>query len=90
MTGHTHTLDEWFAFLSLGLAVWAAQAAVIWLIADAESLSPRRAVVRLLESEAVYPLLREWDTARHATREAFRDAAALLILLFTRPQGAMA
>jgi hypothetical protein len=37
----------------------------------------------------VYPLLREFDNARHTVREFRRDAAALVLLLTTSPKGAM-
>ncbi|MFE2311612.1 hypothetical protein ACFXC8_00175 [Streptomyces sp. NPDC059441] len=46
-------------------------------------------------SEVAYPLLREWANARHivrqtgrTSREACRDAAALVLLLTTSPKGA--
>ena len=58
--------------------------------ADLADFDPRPAPARLVESEALYPLLREWDTARHAFRGACRDLAALLILLTTSPKGQLA
>lgn len=49
----------------------------------------RPALSRLVKSEAVYLLFREWDIACRASREALRDAAALLLLLTTSPKGAL-
>lgn len=88
---HTHSLAEWAASLSLGLVPVGA----IWFVlafagADLAYFDPRPLLARVIRSEAVYPLLREWDIARHASREALRDAAALLLLLTTSPKGAMA
>ncbi|MFF6781370.1 hypothetical protein [Streptomyces sp. NPDC012510] len=90
MTGHTHSLAEWAAFLSLGVGVHAAFSVVWFLLVDSDSardFDPRPWLARAIRSEAVYPLLREWDIARHASREALRDAAALLLLLTTSPKG---
>lgn len=87
----THDLAEWAAFLSLGVGVHASFSAVWFLLVDASrrDFDPRPAVRRAINSEALYPLLREWDTARSASREALRDAAALLLLLTTSPKGAL-
>lgn len=87
----THDLAEWAAFLSLGVAVHASFSVGWFLLVDAHrtDFDPRPAVRRAVCSEAVYPLLREWDIARHASREALRDAAALLLLLTTSPKGAL-
>jgi hypothetical protein len=65
----------------------------IWFVlafagADAAYFDPRPLLTRVVNSEAAYPLLREFDNARHASREAFRDAAALLLLLTTSPERA--
>jgi hypothetical protein len=65
----------------------------IWFVlafagADAAYFDPRPLLARTVRSEAVYPLLREFDNARHASCEALRDAAALLILLTTSPERA--
>lgn len=77
------------AAISLALCGWASCASVLYLTHDAAlvDFDPRPAVSRAVRSEAVYPLLREWDIARHASREALRDAAALLLLLTTTPKG---
>ncbi|MFJ4624295.1 hypothetical protein [Streptomyces sp. NPDC088812] len=93
MSGHTHTLAEWAAFLSLGAGIPAAVSVPYFLLVDAECWAWPRPLVtvvdRAVRSEALYLLLREWDTARHTVREFCRDAAALLILLTTSPKGAM-
>jgi hypothetical protein len=81
----------------------------IWFVlafagADAAYFDPRPLLARAARAEAVYPLLREFDNARHASREALREdviyarltlretaitAAALLALLIpTSPEGA--
>lgn len=74
------------AAISLALAGWASCASVLYLTYDVD---PRQLLARAVCSEAAYPLLREWDNARHASREALRDAAALLLLLTTSPKGAL-
>lgn len=95
----THTLAEWAAFLSLGVSVPAALSVPYFLTVDADlaDFDPRPAVRRArpvvwdaTRSEALYPLLREWDNARHSARDAVIDVAALLLLLTTSPKGAMA
>jgi hypothetical protein len=85
----THSLADWLAVVSFGIGTHAAISVPYFLTVDADlvDFDPRPAVRRVVESEALYPLLREWDTARHAFREACRDAAALLILLATSPKG---
>lgn len=87
---HTHTLAEWAAFLFLGLGLSAAASIPFWLADDAAlaDFDPRPAFRRVVESEALYVLLREWDIARYSFRESCRDLAALLILLCTSPKGA--
>lgn len=79
------------AAISLSVGVAAAVSVPVLLLGDAHrsDFDPRPWLSRVLRSEAVYPLLREWDSARCASREAFRDAAALLLLLTTSPKGAM-
>lgn len=93
MTGHTWS--EWAAVLSLGLSAIGLIALAV-AFADAD-LDPRPVVRRALE---VGPLRPVWQVAihaghdvnraAHASHEAFRDAAALIILLTTSPKGAMA
>ncbi len=77
------------AAISLAVCGWASCAAVLYLTHDAAltDFDPRPWLARAIRSEAVYPLLREWDNARHASREALRDVAALLLLLTTSPKG---
>lgn len=83
--------------LSLAVALYAACSAPYFLLVDAERwvwprpvAAVRSVVWGVSRSEAVYPLLREWDTARHTVREFGRDAAALIVLLTTSPKGSMA
>jgi len=90
LVSQTHDLAEWAAVLSLGIGVHASFSVPYFLLVDSDSardFDPRPLLGRAIRSEAVYPLLREWDTARHASREALRDAAALLLLLTTTPKG---
>lgn len=77
------------AAISLGVGVTAAGFVPALLLADAHrtDFDPLPLLARAVRSEVVYPLLREWDTARHASREALRDAVALLLLLTTTPKG---
>jgi hypothetical protein len=85
----THSLAEWASVLSLGIGVHSAFSVFYFLLVDASrrDFDPRPLLARAVRSEAVYPLLREWATARHASREALRDVAALLLLLTTSPKG---
>jgi len=89
---HTHDLTEWAAFLSLGTGL-TATGWLLWLLVFEPllecDLDPRPLLARAIHSEAAYPLLREWDTARSASREALRDTAALLLLLTTSPKGTL-
>jgi hypothetical protein len=104
----THTPAEWLAFLSLGVSLTSAAASPFLLLVDADHFAwpqPLTAAVDRAKpvvwgatrSESAYPLLREWDNARHivrqtgrVSREVCRDAAALIVLLTTSPKGAMA
>jgi hypothetical protein len=65
------------AAICLGLAGWASCASVLYLTHDAAlvDFDPRPAVSRAVRSEAVYPLLREWATARYDARELVASAA---------------
>lgn len=91
MSGHTHSLSEWAAMGSVSVGIYAAASVVYFLLVDADrsDFDPRPLVRRVVQSAAVYPLLREWDNARHLVREACRDVAALVVLLTTSPKGAM-
>jgi hypothetical protein len=98
----THDLAEWAAFLSLGISVHASFSVFWFLLVDAHrsDFDPRPALARAVNSEAVYPLLREFDNAKHAAHraavrvqraplDAALSAAALLALLLpASPNGA--
>ena len=92
----THSLAEWAAFLSLGISVHGALSVPYFLTVDADlaDFNPRPTVSRVLESGRLDLLLiavadAKYDVrqAVHASREACRDAAALLLLLTTTPKG---
>jgi hypothetical protein len=95
----THSLSDWAAFLSLGVGVHAAFSVLYFLLVDSDSardFDPRPVLSRVVESGRVDVLLIAVADAKcdvraavHASREAFRDAAALLILLTTSPKGAL-
>ena len=96
---HTHDLAEWAAFLSLGVGAHASLSVPYFLTVDADlaDFDPRPAMSRAVESGRLDLLLiavadAKYDVreAVHASREACRDLAALLILLTTSPKGAMA
>lgn len=94
MTGHTPA--EWAAVGSLGLsAVGLLALALSFADADARYFDPRPVVRRALEVGSLRPVWQvaihaghDVNRAVHASHEAFRDAAALLILLTTSPKGA--
>ena len=92
---------EWAQMVSLSVGLYAACSAPYFLLVEAEVWAWPRPVVAAVDrvkpvvwsaarSGPVYPLLREWDNARHLVCEACRNAVALLILLTTSPKGAMA
>lgn len=94
---HSHTLGDLAAPLSLGVS-GVALIAFVLAFADASVayFDPRPALRTAAESGALRPV---WQVAVHAghdfnrvsrsSHEAFRDAAALFILLTTRPKGAL-
>lgn len=95
----THSLADWFAFLLLGVGGHAVFSVAYFLTVDADlcDFDPRPALSRAIESGRLDLLLiavadAKYDVreAVHASREACRDLAALLILLTTSPKGAMA
>lgn len=102
MTGHTHTPAEWAAFLSLGVGFWASCAALLYLLHDAD-FDPRPLLARARQGavhaghdldraaaavgHALAPHAAAVRHALHEGHEAVRDAAALLILLTSRPNG---
>lgn len=81
------TPSEWAAAGSLGLsAIGVIALAMSFADADAAYFDPRYQLARLVESGAVDPLLIAVGPVLAASREAVRDAAALLILLTTSPK----
>ena len=95
MSGHTHSLGEWAAFLSLGVGVHAAFSVFWFLLVDASrtdfprlwqaAVDARHAVDRALASLLLWVA----DAAQYArltVRETALTAAALLALLTIRPE----
>jgi hypothetical protein len=78
------------AAVSLGL-IPAGLLGVVLAFADADPgyFDPRRAVRRAIESGRLDPLLIELSNASAAARDAVLDAVALVLLLTTRPKGAL-
>lgn len=84
------SLTDLTASLSLGTSAVALIAlALCFADADLADFDPRPALARLVESGRLDWLLLAVGPALFAAREAARDAAALLILLTTRPTGAL-
>ena len=88
---HTHDLAEWAQFLSLGTGVYAAGSIPVllvgtvppqWLVHAGHTLN--RAIAAT-DHYLVPHTAAIWH-ALFTAREACRDAAALLILLTTRPE----
>lgn len=78
---------EWLAAGSLGVsAISVIALAMSCVDADLDYFDPRYQLARLVESGAVDPLLIVVGPVLAASREAARDAAALLILLTTSPK----
>lgn len=78
----TTSLREWLSGLSLGMSALALIClALAFADADAAYFDPRPALARMW---------RFLTAAGCASREAFRDVAALLLLLTTSPKGGMA
>ena len=97
MTGQTHSLGEWVAFLSLGVGVHAAFSAVYFVLVDARrSDFPRlwqAAVHARHDFDRALAALLMWiaDAALYAqitSRDAALSGAALLALLLPAPEGA--
>ena len=79
------------AAVSLGITVVALMRLVMaFADTDLAYFDPRRPLARLVESGRIDPLLVKANAVQSDIRNALLDAAALLILLATRPQGAMA
>lgn len=99
---HTHDLAEWASVLSLGVGVHASFSVFWFLLVDSDSardFDPRPLLARAISSEAAYPLLREFDNAKHTAHvvadrvrhiplDAALTAAALLALLLPATEGA--
>jgi hypothetical protein len=79
------TPAEWAQMVSLSVGLYAAASVPCFLLVDAEcwawprpltaAVAAARPVVwSAVRSEAVYPLLREFDNARHASREMAAEA----------------
>ena len=91
MSCHTHSPDEWAAVLSLGLVpAGLLGIALAFAGADAAYFDPRRPLARLVESGRLDPLLIAIAATRMAVRDVLLDVAALVLLLTTRPKGALA
>lgn len=92
MTGHTHTLAEWASMVCMAASGYSAFSFFYFLLVDAAlaDFDPRPAFRRLVESGHLDPLLIDINDARTDVRNAALDAAALFVLLTTRPKGAMA
>ncbi len=77
---HTTTASEWAQMVSLAVGLYSACSSPYFLLVDAEVWRWPRPLVGAVDragpvvwdvvrSEAVYPLWREWDNARHTVRE---------------------
>lgn len=79
---HTHSPAEWAAMGSLSIGLYASASVLYFLLVDADraDFDPRPAVRRAMRSEAMYPLLREWDNARHTARETAGQAREFALL----------
>lgn len=89
---HTHNLADWLAMVCIAAAGYGAFSAPYFLLVDAAlaDFDPRPSVRRALESGRLDPLLVAVGPVLAPVRESARDAAALIVLLTTRPKGAMA
>jgi hypothetical protein len=92
VNAHTHTLADWLAMVCIAAAGYGAFSAPYFLLVDAtrSDFDPRPALARLIESGRLDALLIAVGPLWVAVRETARDAAALIVLLTTRPKGAMA
>jgi hypothetical protein len=82
---------EWVQMVSLSVGLYAAVSAPYFLLVEAEVWSWPRPVTAAVDrvkpvvwsttrSAPVYPLLREWDNARHTVREAASEARLYALL----------
>ena len=92
MTGHTHTLADWAAMVCMAASGYGSFSVFYFLLvdADASDFDPRPAFRRLVESGRLDWLLIAVNELRTDVRDAVLDAAALVLLLTTRPKGALA
>jgi hypothetical protein len=90
----THTPAEWAQMVSLAVAVYAAGSVPVllygttppqWFVYTARDLDRAIAAV----CHALAPHATAVRHALYGVRDAARDAAALVLLLTTRPKGAM-
>lgn len=92
---------EWVQMVSLSVGLYAAVSAPYFLLVEADYLAWPRPVTAAVDrarpvvwtavrSAPVYPLLREWDNARHTVCETVQRAAlwlAALLMLATITPG---
>lgn len=92
MTGHTHTLADWASMVCMAASGYGSFSVFYLLLVDATlaDFDPRPAVRRIVESGRLDPLLIAVGPLWAAAHETARDVAALIVLLTTRPKGAMA
>jgi hypothetical protein len=92
VTGHTHSLADWAAMVCMAASGYGSFSVFYFLLVDADraDFDPRPVLARLVESGRVDPLLIALVNASAAVRDAALDVAALIVLLTTRPKGAMA
>lgn len=85
---HAASLADWFAFLSLGIAVHAGFSVFYFLFVEADlaDFDPRPAVRRALDTDLGARAVVAVFNARTAVREAALDVTALLILLTATPE----
>jgi hypothetical protein len=85
---HTHTLAEWAAMVCIAMAGYGSFSAPYFLLVDASRAD--FTLRRLLDNDLGARLLVEIVRAKTTVRGTALDVAALLVLLTTRPKGAMA
>jgi hypothetical protein len=91
MNGHTHSLAEWASMVCMAASGYGSFSFFYFLLVDAAltDFDPRPALRRLVDSGRLGSLLIVLDAEKRAARDAALDAAALFVLLTTRPKGAM-
>jgi hypothetical protein len=95
----TYTLADWSAMVCMATSGYASFSVFWFLFVDAKAsdFDPRPRLRTAVETGALAPLWQvavhtghDLNRARHSSRNAALDAAALVLLLTTRPKGAMA